>query len=162
MGIARANAERAGPDIQEATGDAVLEIIEENAKASWGIGGFWQLDRFMTETVLPYATRWQERTLRFIEESKKARNVMDTALNKTRGVVKAFSSSTEMTLFKTVDVVSELAAILAEESYRLNKDGWMGVDVDLIVRFLHIVAICEVFSLVMFLVCMQKCMKKKK
>ncbi|KAH0795126.1 Legume-like lectin family protein [Histomonas meleagridis] len=138
----------------EATADEVLDIVSEMCFVSFFVSSFSELNDYIRGTLGPYAQKWHRRTVRMVENVKKARNVFELAFNSTDSIVRNLNSTITVNLVKTTLNVIDLTELMTQEAEKDIEE----VDEEMaqvsktpITKVLVIIAIVEFVLLALFL-----------
>ncbi|KAH0785113.1 Legume-like lectin family protein [Histomonas meleagridis] len=139
----------------EATADQVLDIVGEMCFVSYFVSSFSELNDYIRGTLGPYTQKWHRRTVRMVENVKKARNVFELAFNSTDAMVKAMNSTLATNLVKTTLKVVDLVDLINDEAENeINEvnNEISQISESSLVKSLGLIAIIELVLVSLFLI----------
>lgn len=96
--------------------DDLFCLIDEVYAAAFDAATFGSVDRFVREQIVPYADRWQRRTLRIVEEMERFRGNLTTAWNFTGQLMNAFRETLMESSARMTEKISGLGELIEEDS----------------------------------------------
>lgn len=107
---------------REATAEDVIAIADELTMASFDSISYAELNSFVTYQLLPYASKWHRRTLKIVDDARRARDVIGSAWNYTAVLLDGFNSSMQEALSRTASKVVELGDLIRPDDIAIELD----------------------------------------
>jgi hypothetical protein len=149
-----------GEITSDAPAETLFDVIDEVNAANFEVASFSELMNFVNDHLAMYGYKWQKRTLKIVERVQQARNVTSAAWNYTNLVMVTFNETLNYSLIKTVGkilmieerVIEDVAWSDVDEETHAIQHAAQSVNESSVIRWLIIVAVMELVTLIVFLV----------
>lgn len=90
--------------------NTVIEVIDEANRVAYETASFYELNHFVRQVIVPYTTKWYQRTLKIADVVKSSHQVLNAGFNYTNSVLKTLND----TIIDNVERFSRKSSNLAE------------------------------------------------